>query len=35
MIDLINLQEEEEFIRDILTNHVVHLSLDSQGTHVV
>ena len=35
MIDLINLQEEEDFIRDIIKGHVVVLSLDSQGTHVV
>lgn len=35
MIDLINLKEEEDFIRNIITGHVYYLSLDSQGTHVI
>ena len=35
MIDLVNLPEEEDFIRNALIGNVVRLSKDSQGTHVI
>lgn len=35
MIDLVNLPEEEEFIRNALIGNVVFLSKDTQGTHVI
>ena len=35
MVDLVNLPEEEDFIRKALRGNIVRLSLDSQGTHVV
>lgn len=35
MFDLVNLPEEEEFIRNALIGNVLVLSMDAQGTHVV
>jgi len=35
MFDLINLPEEQQFIKSAIAGNVVNLSLDGQGTHVV
>lgn len=35
MFELVNLPEEEDFIRDALIGNVIRLSKDAQGTHVV
>jgi len=34
-IDLVNLEQEEKFFQRVLRGHVLELSYDSQGTHVV
>lgn len=35
MFDLVNLPEEEDYIREALVGNVIKLSKDAQGTHVV
>jgi hypothetical protein len=35
MFELVNLPEEEDFIREALIGNVIRLSKDAQGTHVV
>ena len=35
MFELVNLPEEEDFIRDALIGNVIKLSKDAQGTHVI
>jgi hypothetical protein len=35
MFELVNLPEEEDFIRDALMGNVIKLSKDAQGTHVI
>lgn len=35
MFELVNLPDEEEFIRNALIGNIVRLSKDPQGTHVV
>lgn len=35
MFDLVNLPEEEEFIKNALIGNVIKLSKDAQGTHVI
>eukprot|EP00742_Colponemidia_sp_Colp-10_P000746 GILJ01000810.1.p1 GENE.GILJ01000810.1~~GILJ01000810.1.p1 ORF type:complete len:1060 (+),score=180.51 GILJ01000810.1:230-3409(+) len=35
LIELVNMQEEEQVLIDSLTGHVITLSMNAQGTHVV
>jgi hypothetical protein len=35
MFELVNLPEEEDFIRAALVGNIIRLAKDSQGTHVV
>lgn len=35
MFELVNLVEEEDYIKEALTGNIVYLSKNAQGTHVV
>lgn len=35
MIDMISTSSEEELLKDMIKGHVVPLSIDSQGTHII
>jgi len=34
-IDLVNFKDEEDYFKRVITNNVLELSYDSQGTHVI